>query len=32
MIWLALVIYSIDSYRAFRSATRPAEEPVLSDL
>ena len=32
MIWLALVIYSIDSYRAFRAAIKPADEPVLSDL
>lgn len=32
MIWIALVIYSVDSYRAFRSIHKPAEEPILSDL
>ena len=34
MIWVALVIFSIDSYRAFRARAvkQPAEEPVLSDL
>jgi len=32
MIWVALVIYSVDSYRAFRAIKPPAEEPVLSEL
>jgi chloramphenicol-sensitive protein RarD len=32
IIWVALLIYSVDSYRAFRAANKPAEEPVLSDL
>jgi len=35
MIWVALVIYSVDSFRAFVSSTRNVladEEPVLRDL
>jgi|SRR5688572_30090548 len=35
LIWTALVIFSIDSYRAFRAQQEPAEncpEPVMSDL
>jgi len=32
MIWLALAVYSIDSYRAFRASIPTPDEPVLSDL
>ena len=35
MIWLALVIYSVDAFRAMRDSSRRAvadEEPVLTDL
>jgi len=32
MIWLALAIYSVDSYRAFRASIPAPDEPVLSDL
>lgn len=32
MIWVALVIYSVDSYFGYRAMNRVIEEPVLSDL
>jgi chloramphenicol-sensitive protein RarD len=35
MIWAALVIYTVDSYRGFRAATKRVvadDEPVLADL
>jgi chloramphenicol-sensitive protein RarD len=32
MIWVALVIYSVDSFRAYRALNKSAGEPVLSDL
>ena len=35
MIWAALAIYTVDSYRGFLAATKRViadEEPVLSDL